>query len=150
VTETPPLTVLVARHARSRGPSCLGLLRRQRGIRVVATARGDRDVVEAAAALRPRLLVLDAGPVARTVPPLLRAIRRRCRATRVLVLVQGASQSTALALLCGGASGYLEARRARQVLAKAVRCVGAGQAWIPRRLVPQVVERLRRAAREPA
>ena len=139
---TRHLTVLVARHGGGRGSSCAPLLRGQRGIRVVATARDDREVLTVTTALRPSLVVLDAGSASRAVTRLVRAVRARCRATRVIVLVGRASETFALDLLSGGAHGYLDPRLAPRALAKAVRCVGAGEPWIPRRIVPRVVERL--------
>jgi DNA-binding NarL/FixJ family response regulator len=143
--EVSPITVMIAEPRGARVASCRSLLRRRRGIRVVGEAWRGAEVVAAATALKPRVLLLDAGVSAGDVVPLLRGIRRGSHGTRVIVLMPRRSEDAALDLLAVGARGYLERRVVEARLVKAVRAVSAGESWVPRRLVPRIIRRLRLA-----
>ena len=137
----PPITVVIADHKRARRAACLRLLELTRGIRVVGEAHTEMDAI-AALWLRPRILLLDL-TLSRDAALLLPLIRLRSPQTRVILFTEGASERRVLDALAYGASGYLEKKLVHAFLAKAVRQVDAGEAWVPRRMVSKVVERLR-------
>jgi len=138
----PPITIVIADQRRARGAACLRLLEPVREVRVVGQARTGPDAI-AATRLKPRILLLDLGLSRAKGRSLLPVIRRASPDTKVILLAEDASEALILDALAQGAPGYLETRSLRPFLAKAVRVVVAGEAWVPRRMVTKVVQRLR-------
>lgn len=138
-----PVTVVIADHEEARRAACLRLLRPEPGIRVVGEAQSGLKVV-AAARLRPRILLLDAQLSAGKGVSLLRVFRRKSPRTKVILLTRRSSQVRILDALSDGARGYLDTRALPTFLPKAVRRVDAGEAWVPRRMVAKILDRLAR------
>lgn len=73
--------------------------------------------------------------------------RRRTPRTKVILLTtRQTSDALILEALHRGARGYLDAAAAPAFLAKAVRAVHAGEAWVPRRMGPKIHDRVTRLA----
>jgi DNA-binding NarL/FixJ family response regulator len=139
------ITVLVADRAGPRREAVLHELAGQDGIRVVGDAHTGAEVVAVAAALRPRVVVLGSSVPTREAAAVTALVRQKSRRTRVLVLASPrARTSWVLDVLGHGACGYLDDDAAPALLARAVRAVDAGQAWMPRRLAAAVLARLQR------
>jgi DNA-binding NarL/FixJ family response regulator len=66
--------------------------------------------------------------------------------TKVIVLTGQSSGAALLDALSHGARGYLTRRRLRAFLPKAVRKVAEGEAWVPRKVLPRIIERLAQLA----
>ena len=62
--------------------------------------------------------------------------------TRVLLLVPEASEETVLEALTVGARGYLTYGQIDEFLTKAVEKVCEGEAWVPRKMVSRILDRL--------
>jgi DNA-binding NarL/FixJ family response regulator len=77
---------------------------------------------------------------------LLPILRRNSPDTRVIVLTGQSSVAALLEALSNGAFGYLNRRRLRAFLPKAVRKVAEGEAWVPRSVLPKLIERLSQLA----
>jgi DNA-binding NarL/FixJ family response regulator len=141
----PPITVVIAAPDRAQRAACLRLLAPEKGIRVLGQARSGLEVL-ASARLKPRVLLLDLDLSRGGGSALLPALRRKSPGTKVILVAGRASAARILEALCHGARGYLDQKVLRTFLPKAVRTVDAGQAWVPRTMVPRIVERLARLA----
>lgn len=139
----PPITVFIADREQATRASCRRLLRPERGIRLLGEARSGLEAI-AAAKLKPRILLLDVNVSAGNGIALLRILRQKSPRTRVILLTRRASEVRILDLLSHGARGYLEKRLLRAFLPKAVRLVDGGQAWVPRKMVAKILDRLAR------
>jgi DNA-binding NarL/FixJ family response regulator len=144
------ITVLVADRAGPRRESVLHEFAGQDGIRVVGDARTGSEVVAVAASLKPRVVVLGSCVTAREAAAVTALVRQKSHRTRVLVLASPrAPKAWLLDVLGHGACGYLDDDAAPALLARAVRAVDAGQAWMPRRLTAAVLARLQRLDQSP-
>jgi DNA-binding NarL/FixJ family response regulator len=143
----PPqsITVVIADHNRKRSDACLRLLRSEGGIRVLGQARSGLEAL-AATSLHPEVLLLDLSLSQGSGSGLLPALRRSSPGMRIILVARRAPKRRILEALGRGAHGYLERERLKAFLCKAVRLVGAGQVWISRALVTDIVDRLARRA----
>lgn len=144
------ITVLLASATQTRRAACEQLLRGERGIRVVGKARTGLEAVAAAGRLRPDIVLLDVGLYSAHGAPLLKGLRLHSPETRVILLTRLDTQVRILEALSYGARGCLETRMLRRFLAKAVRAVAADEAWVPRKLVARILDRLARLASRPS
>lgn len=136
-----PITVLLACQERTRLATCRRLLHGQKGIRVVGVARNGPDAI-ATARLHPRVLLLDLSLLRGNGIALLPILRRKSPRTRVILLTGRVAEARVLEGLAHGARGYLDQKMLRTFLPKAVRAVDAGEAWVPRKMVARIVDRL--------
>jgi DNA-binding NarL/FixJ family response regulator len=144
----PPrsITVVIADHDRKRSDACLRLLRPEKDIRVLGQARSGLEAL-AATSLKPQVLLLDLSLSRGSGSGLLPALRRSSPGMRIILVAGRAPRPKILDALGRGAHGYIEMKLLSAFLAEAVRLVGAGQAWISRGLIADIVDRLvRRAA----
>ena len=137
----PPITVVIADREKASRAACLRLLRPEKGIRVVGEARSGLEAI-AVTRLMPRILLLDVNMAAGNGVALLRILRQKSPRTKVILLTRRASEARILDVLSHGARGYLEKKVLRTFLPKAVRLVDAGQAWVPRKMVAKILDRL--------
>ena len=144
-TPVPPITVVIADQDTARRTSCLRLLRPQKDFRVLGQARSGLEAL-AATRLKPQVLLLDLSLSRGHGSGLLPAIRKSSPETKIILVAGRVSETRILEGLCHGARGYLDKKLLRDFLAKAVRIVGSGQAWVSRKLVPNIVDRLARPA----
>jgi DNA-binding NarL/FixJ family response regulator len=138
----PPISVVVSARSQAGNVACLLVLRRDKGIRVVGRGRGALDTIRMVGWLKPRVLLLDLGIASRDGAAVLRLVRRRSPRTRVILLTARISGARALDTLGRGAHGYLEQHALGKFLPEAVRAVVAGEAWVPRKLIGKIVDRL--------
>jgi DNA-binding NarL/FixJ family response regulator len=138
------ISVVIADRGKSGRATCRTLLRPEKGIRVVGEAASGLDAVTAAERLKPSILLLDLELFNGDGPSLLPVIRRKSPGTRVLLLTDDAPEAPTLEALSHGAHGYLDRGALRSYLPRAVRAVGAGEAWVPRKMVAQIIARLAR------
>jgi DNA-binding NarL/FixJ family response regulator len=136
------ISVLIANREKAGRTTCRVLLEPEKGIRVVGEAASGLDAVTAAERLKPSILLLDLKLFNGDGPSLLPVIRRKSPLTRVLLLTDEAPEAPTLEALSHGARGYLEKGTLRTYLTRAVRAVGAGEAWVPRKMVTQITARL--------
>ena len=138
----PPIAVVITGRAKADRDACRSLLEPEKDIGVVAEARSGLDAVSATERLKPRVLLLDLALFNGNGTSLLRVIRRRSPQTQVLLLTHRASESRTIEALSHGARGYLEKRTLPAYLPRAVRAVDAGEAWVPRKMVAKIMDRL--------
>lgn len=139
----PPVTVVVTHHERATLEACLRLLRPEKGVRVVGAAGSGLETI-AAARLKPRVLLLDVHLSPGNGVALLPVLRRHSPQTRVILLTRRTSEARILEALSHGALGYIDKKDLQTFLLKAVRVVAAGEAWMRRKMVAKVLDRLGR------
>lgn len=137
------ITVLIAERQRADRAECLRLLEPEAGIRVIGEAKNGLEAIATTGRLRPRIILLDLA-LARAAQgmPLIPALRQKSPHTRVILLTDGASEGRTLEALAYGARGYLDRSVLATFLARAVRVVDAGEAWVPRKMVTRIMDRL--------
>ena len=74
---------------------------------------------------------------------LLKLIQLRWSECQVLALADEQSNDDAIEQIEASAVGFMNSEDLERLLAKAVKKINAGEAWVPRKLVPSLVERLR-------
>ena len=140
----PRISVVVTERRKAWRAVCRELLAPEKGIKVVGEARSGLEAITAVERLKPSVLLLDAALSKGDAASLLPLIRRKSPRTRVLLLTEHAQESRTLDSLCRGARGYLEKPTLGTYLPRAVRVVASGQAWVPRRMVARIMDRLAR------
>ncbi|MFQ5899157.1 MAG: response regulator transcription factor [Candidatus Methylomirabilia bacterium] len=141
-----PVSVVITGGARELA-FCRRLLDPERGIRVVGVTRNGLEALATVARLRPRVLLLDFGRPRLDALVALPLIRLRSPRTKVILLTTPrTSDALILEALSRGAQGYLDKAAIPTFLPKAVRAVDAGDAWVPRRMVSKILDRLIRLA----
>ena len=135
-----PITVVVADEERERRAACLRVLAQERGIRVIAEAESAAETLDAAR-LAPRILLVDSR-LAMGRGLVLPVFRRNSPDTKVIVLASHSSRAALMDAFSHGAHGYLNRRLLRAFLPKAVRKVHEGEAWVPRKMLPPIIESL--------
>lgn len=138
------ITVVVADSEKANRALCASLLKPEKGIRVVAEARNGLETIAATTRYQPRVLLLGLGLAAKKGLSILPALCQKSPRTQVLLLTNRHSAAGILNALSHGARGYLEHKALRTFLHKAVRVVDAGEAWVPRKMVAKILERLAR------
>jgi DNA-binding NarL/FixJ family response regulator len=136
------ITVVVAERQRTGREACHRLLDRERGIRVVGDVRSGLEAINAMGRHRPRILLLDLTLARTGGRPLIPALRQKSPHTRVILLTDGESPARTLEALSQGARGYLDRSLLDVFLTRAVRVVDAGEAWVPRKMVARIMDRL--------
>lgn len=137
----PPITVVIAEEEKERRATCQRLLAAEKGIRVVAEA-GTAAETLGTARLAPRILLVDS-KLALGRGLVLPMFRRSSPKTRVIVLTGQSSGPALLDALAHGAHGVLNRRLLRALLTKAIRRVAEGESWVPRKMIPKVMESLK-------
>ena len=137
-----PISVVIAERQRSDREACLRLLEAEGGIRVVGEARSGLETISCTGRFRPRVLLLDLALTRTQGSPLIPALRQKSPHTKVILLTDGASETRTLEALAHGARGYLDKALLTTFLVRAVRVVDAGEAWVPRKMVARIMDRL--------
>jgi len=137
-----PITVLIADHDEARRAACARLLQPEKGIRVVGRAQSGLEALSGMAKLKPCILLLSLNLLKGKEIAQLFVLRQKSPRTTVILLTHRAPEIRILEALSYGARGYIEEKVLRTFLAKAVRCVDAGEAWVPHKMVARIIERL--------
>jgi len=145
------ISVLITERRKRVRSICRNLLEPERGIRIVGEARNGIEAVSAVARFKPNVVLLDATLANGSTASLIPIIRRKSPRTRVLLLTDRAPAARTLDTLSHGARGYLEKTALPAYLPRAVRVVSGGEAWVPRKMVARIMDRLvRMTSEEPA
>jgi DNA-binding NarL/FixJ family response regulator len=137
-----PITVIVAEREKADRAAWVELLAPEPGIRVVGEARSGLEVISVTARFRPRVLLLDVGLASAPGAALIPALRQKSPQTKVILLTEGTNQARTIDALAHGARGYLDKSLVAKFLPRAVRVVDAGEAWVPRKMVAKIMDRL--------
>ena len=147
---SPQVRVLVAdRHKLFREGLKL-LLEVDPNIRVIAEASDSMEAVELTRTLKPDVVLLDYSFPRSSAIETLQLIGRLSSSTRTLILIAKAGEFEILELLQGGASGFVLKESSSQLLRKSIHAVMAGQYWITRQGITNLVRELMQEPRNPA
>jgi DNA-binding NarL/FixJ family response regulator len=136
------ITVLVAAHRPETRAVCRRVLGRGRDVCVVGLAASALEALGRVLTLKPRVVVLETSLWPRAIVPLVSLLRDRAPETRILLVGARVPPVRVVDALAHGAHGHLERGHLGARLARAVRALAGGEAWISRRLVPVVLSRL--------
>ena len=114
----------------------------QDGIAVAGEAADGQEAIEAAARLRPDVVLMDLVMPRLDGVAAMRFLRDRVPDTRVIVLTSFLDDDKLLPALRSGAAGYLLKNAQPQELARAVRAAHAGEALLDPVVAARLVERL--------
>jgi DNA-binding NarL/FixJ family response regulator len=126
------------------------LLETDRGMRVIGEANDGRAAVTMVQDLRPDVLLLD---LCMPVTPGLEALRELSTldvATRTLLMATEVGDSDVVEALQLGARGVVMKQSASELVFKSIRTVMAGQYWVGRECVGDLIDSMRKRAAEPA
>lgn len=138
----PAITVLIAERQKAARAACVELLEPEKGIRIVGEAKSGIEAIASVRRLRPRIVLLDFDLARSAGHSLIPALRHKSPRTQVILLTHGSAASRAFEALAYGARGYVDRSFARTFLARAVRVVDGGEAWVPRKMVARIIDRL--------
>jgi two-component system, NarL family, response regulator LiaR len=114
----------------------------QDGIEVAGEAADGEEAIDAAARLRPDVILMDLVMPRLDGVAAMRALRERLPSARVIVLTSFADDDKLLPALRAGAAGYLLKNAKPQELARAVRAAHAGEALLDPVVAARLVESL--------
>ncbi len=140
---SPPVRILLADDHPIFRDGLRRLLENEPGFRVVGEASDGAEAVAMARKLKPDLLLLD---LAMPKHPGLEAVRELGHSetpTRILLLTAAVEKEQIVEALQLGARGVVLKESATQLLLESIRAVIAGQYWVGRETISNLVEYLR-------
>jgi len=138
----PIINVLIADSDRKSRAACIRTLQGVRGVRIVGEAATGLEAVSATAKLKPRVVLLDLELSSEFGASLIAVVRRKSSRTRVILLVGRASEERILEALSHGAVGCVTKKNIERFLPEALEAVSSGEAWMSRKLIPKIMDRL--------
>jgi DNA-binding NarL/FixJ family response regulator len=111
-------------------------------MRVVGEAQTGLEAVSATARLKPGVVLLDLELSSEFGATLIAILRRKSARTRVILLVGRASESRIIEALSHGAVGCVTKKDVARFLPEALEAVASGEAWMSRKLIPKIMDRL--------
>lgn len=142
-----PITVAIADSDQVKRTASEYLLRYEEGIQVVSQVSTLKEITTAVVEFRPRVLLCRFNLAAVEGFALLRALAGEYPAPSVLLLTDRSTlEEQIIQGMNAGARGYINYEALSSQLAKAVRAVGRGEAWIPRQTLGRILDRATRAA----
>ena len=123
-------------------------LAQQQDIQVIGEATDGRQVLRRVEAFQPHILLLDVRMPNMDGLEVVPKIRARSPRTKNLILADYFAEDFIARALQGGMHGCLLKTALPTELVKVIRTIHAGEFWVPRRLLTQVVENLRHRVNE--
>jgi two-component system nitrate/nitrite response regulator NarL len=147
--DSPATTLLIADDHPLFRAALRSLLETDRSMRVIGEANDGRAAVTMVQDLRPDVLLLD---LCMPVTPGLEALRELSTldvATRTLLMATEVGDSDVVEALQLGARGVVMKQSASELVFKSIRTVMAGQYWVGRECVGDLIDSMRKRAAEP-
>jgi DNA-binding NarL/FixJ family response regulator len=138
----PIVTVLIADADKATRNACIRVLHSVRGMRLVGEAQSGLEAVSATARLKPRVILLDLRLSSEFGASLVSVLRRKSARSSVILLVGRATESKILDALSHGAVGCIKKTEISRLLPEALVAVSSGEAWMSRKLIPKIMDRL--------
>jgi DNA-binding NarL/FixJ family response regulator len=143
MSETPPITIVVADDHPIFRVGVRKLLELDSGFRVVGEAEDGRMAVSMARDLRPDVLLLDVAMPALDGLEALPGLLTASPETKILLVTAGIGQMDLMRALQLGARGVLMKEAATRLLPQAVRSVVTGAYWVGPEAVSDLVDALK-------
>jgi DNA-binding NarL/FixJ family response regulator len=121
------------------GPLLANLIALDEGFQVAGVTTDGEEALRCVEELSPDILLLDLGLPGRSGLEVLRALKDRGSAARVLVLTGYADAQNAVKAFQLGARGFLAKGEPVPVLMEALRATMAGEHWVSAKLARQIV-----------
>jgi DNA-binding NarL/FixJ family response regulator len=115
-------------------------LARYPDLEVVGEASDGQAVLELTEALRPELVLLDINMPGPKAVEVIRQLRARSAAPRILVLTAYSDLENILGLLKAGANGYLLKDEEPAIIAEGIRAIMQGRTWLSTSVAQNLVE----------
>ncbi|HEY3169393.1 MAG TPA: response regulator [Thermoanaerobaculia bacterium] len=138
----PVVNILIAESDKATRTACTRVIQSLRGMRIVGEAQTGLEAVSATARLKPGVVLLDLKISFEFGASLISVVRRRSARTRVILLVGRASEAKILEALSHGAVGCVYKKDISRFLPEALEAVASGEAWMSRKLIPKIMDRL--------
>lgn len=101
--------------------------------------------------LKPRVLLVNTKRLPDVTDDLLTTLRKQCPETLILLLIDNTvGERMIMKALINGACGYLEDNVDASSLSKAVCAVDKGEAWVPRRMLAKIMDKILFASHIPS
>lgn len=138
----PVVSILIADSERASRNAATRVIQSLRGMRIVGEAHTGHEAVSATARLKPHVVLLELQLSSEFGASLISVLRRRSARSLVILLVGRASEDRIVEALSHGAVGCVTKKEIPLFLSKALEAVASGEAWMSRKLVPKIVDRL--------
>ena len=119
------------------------LLEAEQGFEVVGEAFNGQEAVEVTKRIEPNILLLDLAMPGLPGLEVLRALSDKALPTRTIILTANIEREEVVKALQLGARGLVMKESATELLMKAMRTVMAGQYWVGRESVSELIDTLR-------
>ncbi len=136
------ITLAIIGNCESYDERCRQRLMADNDIQIVADSAEFEDATDLVEETLPDILLLDGGLLHKSGSSIIPLIHEHSPTTRVILLSDKLPEEAILACLTVGAQGYLERDETDDFLIKAIKAVATGEAWVPRRIVARLLERL--------
>jgi DNA-binding NarL/FixJ family response regulator len=136
------VTILIADPDKADRAACVRAIQPLREMRVVGEAQTGLEAVSLTAKLKPRVVLLDLKLSSEFGATLIAILRRKSSRTRVILLVGRAPESKIIEALSHGAVGCVAKTEISRFLPEALVAVSSGEAWMSRKLIPKIMDRL--------
>ena len=138
----PVVSILIADSDKATRNACTRVIQSLTGMRIIGEAQTGLEAVSATARLKPRVVLLDLKLSSEFGATLVSVLRRKSARTRVILLVGRAPEAKILEALSHGAVGCLNKKEISRFLPEALEAVSSGEAWMSRKLIPKIMDRL--------
>ncbi|MEO8347423.1 MAG: response regulator transcription factor [Acidobacteriota bacterium] len=138
----PSVTILIADSEKSSRAAATRAIQSLRGMRIVGEARTGIEAVSMTGRLKPRVVLLDLNLSSEFGASLISVLRRKSARTRVILLVGRVSEARMIEALSHGAVGCVSKKYMARFLPEALEAVASGEAWMSRKLIPKIMDRL--------
>lgn len=138
----PSVSVLVADSDKAGRAAVTRVVQKLRGMRIVGEARTGLEAVSMTGKLKPRVVILDLNLSSEFGASLISVLRRKSSRTRVILLAGKAPENRILEALSHGAVGCVSKKNLARFLPEALEAVASGEAWMSRKLIPKIMDRL--------
>jgi len=102
-----------------------------------------RSALESLQSFSPDVVVMGLNLDSEQRLHLLKLIQLRWKSCQVLALADNQSDAETVKQIEASAVGFMNSEDLERLLAKAVKKINQGEAWLPRKMVPSLVERLK-------
>ena len=138
----PSVSVLIADSDKAGRAAVTRVVQKLRGMRIVGEARTGLEAVSMTGRLKPRVVILDLNLSSEFGAALISVLRRKSSRTRVILLAGKAPENRVIEALSHGAVGCVSKKSLGRFLPEALEAVASGEAWMSRKLIPKIMDRL--------